>query len=86
MKRAKTEEQRLAELEQARINRLFYDHLGKDAGTEIIEVLELVFELRSMIKKDKDGKVDPFHTLANCGAYEILSYIKQRIKNGKVAR
>jgi len=86
MKRKKTEEQLLAESEQARINRLFFDMLGKDAGTEIVEDLVKHFELRSMIKKDKDGKVDPFQTLANNGAYEVVSYIKQRINNGQMAR
>ena len=68
--------------EQSRLNRLFFDFLGKDAGVEIVQDLERHFELLSMVKKH-EGKVDPNATLINCGAYEVLSFIKQRIRFGE---
>ena len=73
-----SEAQKIAKEDQAQLNRLFFDHIGD----EIIKDLERHFELKSMIKKDKEGRVDPFLTIANNGAYEVLSYIKQRIDKG----
>ncbi len=82
MKRDITEAQLDAKAEAQRFNRLCYDLLGKDQGVQIMEKLAVKFELRSMIKKGKDGRVDPFQTLANNGAYECYSFLKQCIEFG----
>jgi hypothetical protein len=55
-------------------------------GQRCLEILEEAFMNRSMVKKDSDGVVDPFAMAVQCGAGEVVLYIKARIKNGKLAR
>lgn len=72
-----------AKAEQARINRLWHVHLGDDTGApELLEDLERNFSVRSPLKRDKTGRVDTEQTLANCGALEVIDWIKQRIQLG----
>jgi len=86
MKKEPTETQILAKAEQARLNRLYSDVLGADGAVEILEDLERHFELKSMIKRGSDGRVDQFATIANNGAYEVISFIKQRIQKGALGQ
>lgn len=79
-------ERKLAREAQAKLNRLYFDVLGEGGAAEILEDLESKFELNSMIRRGPDGRVDEFATLANNGAFEVISFIKQRIKNGQMAR
>lgn len=71
--------------EQARINRMYFDTFhpeGMLAKAEIMEDLARHFEPRSMVKRTPDGLVDVNATLVNNGAYEVLSFIRQRIEMG----
>ena len=72
----------LSKEEQTRLNRLYYDTLARN-DTELVEDLNRHFKPNSLIKTDNDGKVDPYATIRNCGAYEVFSYIEQRIKLGE---
>jgi hypothetical protein len=69
--------------EQARINRIFYQNLGDVGAKEIMDDLVRKFEGRTMIKKLADGSVDPYASIAANGAWEVLSYIRQRIELGE---
>ena len=65
---------------QQKLNRLYYDVFGEDH--EIIEDLKRHFETASLVRT-KDGVIDAYATHVACGAYEVMSYIKQRIKLGE---
>jgi len=71
----------VASLERKRLNRVYYDVLGENGAKEIMEDLERVFNLRSMVKR-VDGKVDVNATLVNNGAFEVLQFIKGCINFG----
>ena len=72
-----------AKKEEKRINRLFYDILGENGAPELVEALDRkVFGTRSLVTRLQDGKVDVAATMVKNGAYELLSYIKQRIELG----
>ena len=72
----------LTKEEQTRLNRKWYDQMARN-DDELIEDLKRHFRPHSLIKKDNDGKVDPYATVAACGAYEVYSYIEQRIELGE---
>lgn len=82
MKKQQSEAAKLAAAEQQRLNKLYNDVLGETGATEILEDIERKFELRSMLKRGSDGRIDVSATLANNGAYEVVSWIKQRIELG----
>jgi hypothetical protein len=86
MKKPQSPERKAAQSEQKRINKLFFDALGENGAFEVVEDLERHFELKSMLKRAPDGVIDVYATIANNGAYEVLSWIKQRIENGSLAR
>ncbi len=71
-----------AKAEQTKINRLYHDLLGMDAGLKIIEDLEKFFDKRSMVVRS-EGRVDVNGTLVRNGHFEVMSFIKQRIKLGE---
>lgn len=54
-------------------------HEGKP---ELVEDLERNFSVRSPLKRDKNGSVDVYQTIANCGALEAIEFIRQRIQLG----
>ena len=86
-KRPKTETQLAAEAEQQRINKLWFIHMGDEHGAaELLEDLERNFPVRSPLKRDKNGRVDAEQTLANCGALEVISWIRQRIQLGSESK
>jgi hypothetical protein len=68
----------LSREQHAAINKMYHDLLG---ASDIMDDLARNFELHTMVKRH-EGKVDQAATLAACGAYEVLSYIRQRIKLG----
>ena len=49
------------------------------SGECALKDLEHYFSPPSMIKKSKDGRVDPWATHTACGAYEVISYIRSSI-------
>ena len=71
---------KLAREANAAINKAWFDSFH--AAPELLDDLANKFGLRTMVKKN-DGIVDANATLVACGAYEVLSYIKQRIALGK---
>lgn len=73
---------RLRNREIARFNRNCFDRLGDDIGQEIIKRLEARTDPRSMLKKDLEGRIDPLMMAAKCGAFEVISYLKQCIDFG----
>jgi hypothetical protein len=82
MKKPESAASKLARAKETKLNRLFYTVLGEDGATEIVECLENKFQKRSMVKRNQDGFVDPHATMVQCGAYEFIDYIKQRIQLG----
>ena len=62
---------------------MYFDVLGPGGAKELIDDLERQFSLRTMVKKAPDGYIDPNATLVNCGAFEVLSWIKQCINFGE---
>jgi hypothetical protein len=74
---------KLGTIEQTRINRLWFDMLGKDAGTELVDILKNKFAKHSLVKRLPDGSVDTTATLIQLGAYEAVSYITQSIELGE---
>ena len=81
IKKQETAASKLAREEQAAINKLFYDHMG--AAPDIIDELDKKFVRKSLVKRGADGVIDPVQMAVACGAYEVISYIKQRIELGK---
>ena len=69
--------------EQARLNRLYYAELKQNVSGELLDDLIRKFEPRTMIKRLPDGSIDPYATVAANGAWEVLSYIRQRINLGE---
>ena len=74
---------------QAALNKQYHDLLG---ASDILDDLIQKFELASMVKHRVDARpdgtlykadVDANSTMVACGAYEVVSYIKQRIKLGE---
>ena len=78
----KTETQKLTKKDIARFNRNCFDRLGDEEGQEIIKRLEARMDPRSMLKKDSEGRIDPLMMAAKCGAFEVISYLKQCIDFG----
>ena len=78
----KTANQVLTKEDIRRFNRNCFDRLGDTEGEEIIHRLEARMDPRSMLKKDKEGRIDPLMMAAKCGAYEVISYLKQCIDFG----
>ena len=80
---------KLAREAQAAINKQYYDLLG---ASDILDDLTQKFELATMVRHRVDARpdgtlfkanVDASATMAQCGAYDVLSYIRQRIKLGE---
>ncbi|RLD52697.1 MAG: hypothetical protein DRI97_14230 [Bacteroidetes bacterium] len=68
--------------EQEILNRKYYD-VDKD----ILKDLEHHFIPRTLVKKTSDGNtVDEKATLVACGAYEVISYYRQRVALGAKAK
>ena len=82
MKKKPTEADKLREQDIARFNRNCFDRLGDEEGQEIIKRLEARMDPRSMLKKDSEGRIDPLMMAAKCGAFEVISYLKQCIDFG----
>ena len=82
MAKAPSPAQEEARKREQRTNRLYFDVLGIDGGAKVLEDLERHFAPHSMVKRGPDGSVDPNATLVANGAYEVISYIKQRINFG----
>ena len=72
---------KLAREENSGINKLFFDHLG--AAPDIMDQLDKKFVRKSLVKHGPDGSIDPVQMAVACGAYEVISYIRQRIELGK---
>ena len=70
-----------ATAKQAKLNRRFYDVLGESGAPEIMEHLAMRFAKRTMVKRVNDV-VDVNATLVQCGAYEVLTVIKEYIELG----
>lgn len=83
MKRQPTETQVLAMEEAARLNREYFNQLGHEVSKPIIDDLKSKFVRKSLVKLGTDGKVDPVQMAVAAGAYEVISYIEQRIKLGE---
>ena len=81
IKKQETAASKLAREEQSGINKLFFDHLG--AAPDIMDDLDRKFVRKSLVKKGVDGHIDQAQMAVACGAYEVISYIKQRIELGK---
>lgn len=77
-----TETQKLAKEEQARLNRLWFDKIGGNDAVDLVKDLERQFGLPKLISKDREGRVDPYQTLANNGSYAVLIHIMRRIDLG----
>ena len=69
-------------IENTRRNRDWFDRLGDEGGEKLIKHLEARFDPRSMLRRGKDGSIDPLAMAAKCGAYEVMSYLKQCIDMG----
>lgn len=82
IKKSESAATKLNREEQARINRLFYQILGKEGEPVILEDLVRKFEVQSLAKRLPDGSIDPTALAMRAGAYEVVSFIKQRIKLG----
>ena len=80
---------RLAHDSRAAINKQYYDLLGaSDILDDLVQKFELITMIRHRVAPRVDGtlykaEVDEYATIAQCGAYEVLSYIRQRIKLGE---
>jgi hypothetical protein len=83
MKKKETPATQLAREKQANLNRVFYTTLGEGGAPEIMDEMQLYYEPQSLIKKNVDGSVDVYATMAACGAYEVYSRFKQRIALGE---
>ena len=81
IRKQETAASKLAKEEQSGINKLFFDHLG--AAPDIMEELDKKFVRKSLVKRGADGAIDPVQMAVACGAYEVISYMKQRIELGK---
>jgi len=77
-----SEQSKLRAQDIARFNRNCFDRLGDDIGQEIIDKLEARIDPRSMLRKDKGGRIDPLQMAARCGAFEAVSFLKQCIDFG----
>jgi len=68
--------------EQEALNRKY-----SDADQDILKDLEHHFAPRSMVRKTADGNtIDESATLVACGAYEVISYYRQRVALGAKAQ
>ena len=74
--------------EEAKLNRQYFLAFGTDGMfVDILDDLVRKFESRSLVGKSPiTGMVDDNQTLVNCGAYEFLSHIKQRINFGEQSK
>ncbi len=84
-KRPESAARKLSKEEETRINSLYFKAFGPEGMfVEILKDLEAHFETRTLVGKSQvTDMVDPNQTLVNCGAYEHLSYMRQRIKLGE---
>ncbi|RKX21451.1 MAG: hypothetical protein DRP45_12295 [Candidatus Zixiibacteriota bacterium] len=58
-----------------------------DVDEDILKDLERHFAPRSLVKKSSGGDmVDKNATLVACGAYEVISYYRQRVELGAKAK
>ena len=68
--------------EQEVLNRRY-----SDVDPEILKDLEHHFIPRSLVKKTADGNtIDEPATFVACGAYEVISYYRQRVELGAKAK
>ena len=86
-KRPDSPERIAAKAEQTRINKLWFIHMGEEHGAkELMEDIERNFNVHSPLKRCKDGSVDVYQTIANCGALEMYDWMRQRIKLGSESK
>ena len=66
-------------------NRTFYNCFSTPDGAKVLELLESVVG-GHIIKKSKDGKTDLTRTACAAALHDLVTDMKQRIENGRMAR
>jgi len=70
---------------KADVNRAYFMSLSSPEGKHVMEDMNR-YASRKLMKKDKQGRVDPFAMAFAAGQRDLFDYIEQRIEDGKLAR
>jgi len=73
-------------MKQPQINRAYSNCFGTPDGKIVLDDLLRAFSRRNIVKKAKDGFVDPNATLISVGELKPITFIQERIEDGKLAR
>ena len=66
-------------------NRTFYNCFSTPDGVKVLEWFESVVG-GHIIKKDKEGRTDLTRTACAGALHDLVTDVKQRIENGRMAR
>ncbi len=69
--------------EVTRMNRLCFSLLGTDEGIKLLDYLERMAVGNHLLRKDSEGRIDPYASVATARAREIFDSIRQMTKFGE---